>query len=982
MAPADLTADPLLRDMPVYQGYKVLGNIVLFQKLGQGGMGAVYRGRHLKFGTDVAVKVMVPPLHMSDDMQTQFVKRFLREAKVALSVTHPQLIRVFTVDSDCDVYYLVMDYIEGETAGERLKRKGPLSEGEALQICLGAAEGLAAAHQKGIVHRDIKPDNILIGKDGSIRVIDLGLAKAFGESEELTVMTEMTQSHQAMGTPQYMSLEQFESAKDVGPPADVWSLGVTLYHLLTDELPWEFTNLIGYIASVQRDQAVDVSAYRRDLSPGLRAILNKSIEKDISKRYQDCVEVRDAIKAHFISHGEQATLILEDPKAGSTKHALIAMEPPDERQISLIGQTIVAKPAGDTAKYPAVQSSEEVTVDMGRGVGRRRPSALKWAVPAVGVVIAAVVALLLLLGGGLARDRLASAKAAMSLGKYDAAIEALEKVLAHHPEDAEAARLMRSVRIAQARAEVMRLAGADDLDALEKALKNARHAGVEEAELKEASLVYKVKRGIEQIDAAIDERRFTRALSILEDLPDSHGLGMAGEISGRKTMIETALVRANTLLAALDIELEEASEEQLAAASKSLNDFESAFPHHPKKPQAVATRDRIATVLRTRASRTELTIETRPTGLNCKIGDKYLGKSTFTTDELPAGEHTIVVVDAEGFVSVHRVRVTAGRPAKELLDHAGAVAAEARAYRDVRSARDEPAQQAAACKAYLERFPSGAKRDEVNALFVRLSATLEAARRAAALRKTVTGPLGIEFVLIRGGQFMMGDGDGPDDSKPEHTVAVSGFYIGRYEVTKAQFSARGRMDGATPGVAAATDREPVVGVSWNEASAFCRRLASLDPGRAIYRLPTEAEWEYAARGARGRAYPWGEAAPRGEHANLEGVVDGFKDLAPVGSFGAGATPEGVMDLIGNAAEWCADWYGLYPPDEVTDPTGPDEGEKKVVRGSAYAYEAKTWSKPTVRGVALPDARRDTIGFRVVRELSDEEREAEKAGRHE
>ena len=167
---------------------------------------------------------------------------------------------------------------------------------------------------------------------------------------------------------------------------------------------------------------------------------------------------------------------------------------------------------------------------------------------------------------------------------------------------------------------------------------------------------------------------------------------------------------------------------------------------------------------------------------------------------------------------------------------------------------------------------------------------------------------------------------------------------------------------------------PAAGVTWQEASEFCEYLSAMDAGGvAKYRLPTEAEWEYAARGASGRQYPWGNDPPAHEKANLAGAADGFAGLAPVGSFPKGNTPLGVSDMTGNAAEWCGDWYGGYKSAPQKNPSGPQSGKYRAMRGSAFAYEARTWSRASARGVAPPGKAADTMGFRVVRELRAEEK---------
>lgn len=180
MCCSELLNDPLLKDLPDSEGYKVLGGVVLLRKLGQGGMGAVYRGKHVGLNKHFAMKIMLLPSSLEPDARQRLIDRFLLEARTAADINHSNLIRVEDVGEQNGIHFLRMEFIEGESAADRLRRKeGPLPEVEATQICLDAARGLAAAHgyKPRVVHRDVKPDNIMLDKAGNVKVTDLGLAK-------------------------------------------------------------------------------------------------------------------------------------------------------------------------------------------------------------------------------------------------------------------------------------------------------------------------------------------------------------------------------------------------------------------------------------------------------------------------------------------------------------------------------------------------------------------------------------------------------------------------------------------------------------------------------------------------------------------------------------------------------------------------------------------------------------------------------------
>ena len=338
MASTELLDDPLLASVPLTAGYKVLGGVALYQKLGQGGMGAVYRGRHVRLDIDVAVKVMVPPAGIPPQHADDYVKRFIREARTAAKIDHPNLVRVTDVNRECGVYFLTMQFVDGESAAERLRRKGPLAEAEAIQIVLGAAEGLAKAHQAGIVHRDVKPDNIMIDREGAVKIADLGLAKAFHQGEDDSDTSLLTQTQQAMGTPSYMPPEQFVSARDVGPPGDVWSLGVSLFELITGQLPWTGTSVFVVGQKITGEPLPQIKSLRPDVSEGVCVLIERATQKNQNDRYAHCGEMTEVLRAHQLTGAQAARTLADVPSADIHHLATIASPPPEESLIVIASQ--------------------------------------------------------------------------------------------------------------------------------------------------------------------------------------------------------------------------------------------------------------------------------------------------------------------------------------------------------------------------------------------------------------------------------------------------------------------------------------------------------------------------------------------------------------------------------------------------------------------------------------------------------------------
>jgi len=322
--PDQLLRDPLLRDAPEVEGFKVLDPAILFARLGRGGMGAVYRGLHCKLNIDVAVKCLMPSLAAEDP---SYIARFEREASLAARLTHQNIVRVMEVQRHGDLHYLVMEFVRGETVRERVVRKGPLAEREALTILRGACAGLAEAHAQPerIVHRDIKPDNVLISVDGKVKVADLGLARSESPIDSLSLSGSSAGS---MGTPQYMPPEQWKTPK-VGPTADVWALGATLYFLLTGVDAFKAGSLFELGKAICDGEFPDVRALRPDVADGVVALLQKAVRKEPGERFADAGAMLAALQP--LLGGEEAKI--GDPEGFARKQGAATVTPPPRETI-------------------------------------------------------------------------------------------------------------------------------------------------------------------------------------------------------------------------------------------------------------------------------------------------------------------------------------------------------------------------------------------------------------------------------------------------------------------------------------------------------------------------------------------------------------------------------------------------------------------------------------------------------------------------
>lgn len=265
-----------------------LDGFELLEKIGQGGMGSVFKARQKELGRIVAVKVLSPRLARN----AEFVEAFFREARAAGRLSHPNIVAAIDVGESQGFYYFAMEYVEGETLAKLLAREGPLSEERALRIAAEVARALDHAYQKGIIHRDIKPDNIIVTPDGRVRVTDFGLAKAIGPGAPTG-----SDDERFMGTPAYVAPEQIRSEPGVDCRADIFSLGVTLFQMLTGELPFTGANPMAIAAAVVSEPLPSLRKLRPDISLATVRVVEKMTAKDPAQRYATPAELVEALEA-------------------------------------------------------------------------------------------------------------------------------------------------------------------------------------------------------------------------------------------------------------------------------------------------------------------------------------------------------------------------------------------------------------------------------------------------------------------------------------------------------------------------------------------------------------------------------------------------------------------------------------------------------------------------------------------------------------
>ena len=257
-------------------GYKIM------RKLGSGAMATVFLARQISLDRLVAIKVL--PRRYSDN--ADFIARFQKEGRAAAKLNDPNIVAAYDVGNSGDHHYFVMEYVDGDTVYDRITANKRFEEPQAISVANQVASALRHAHDRGFIHRDIKPKNVMITKDGVVKLADLGLARALSDKEAAEA-----EAGRAFGTPFYISPEQIRGKVDIGPQADIYGLGATLYHMVTGSVPFKGKSPSEVMHRHLKEPLVAPDHLNPGLSSGLAQVIEMMMAKDPADRYRNAEEL-------------------------------------------------------------------------------------------------------------------------------------------------------------------------------------------------------------------------------------------------------------------------------------------------------------------------------------------------------------------------------------------------------------------------------------------------------------------------------------------------------------------------------------------------------------------------------------------------------------------------------------------------------------------------------------------------------------------
>ncbi len=1050
-------ADPILAE------HKTLGPYTLTKKLGEGGMGGVYLGKHNVLQVEHAIKIIRP--RMASD--PQLVERFLREARHAARLTHPNIVQVLSADVADGLYYLAMQFVQGQSLAEAVA-KGKLTPHRAVRYIHMACLGLHYAHRKQIIHRDIKPGNLLIDDEDNVKITDFGLVRDMTADD--TGQNNLTQTGLIIGTPHFMPPEQWHG-EGVDHRSDIYAMGVTLYHLLTRSYPYPGRTPPQILGLLMQGKPEPLKKFAPNIDDDLSAIVFKAMATDMAARYQTAAEFAADLDKWWAAHppteAEQMALNTAGAEGGGTK----MVSPTQLKAGSTLWSSTPTRAASPSASAATAAVSASPTLES--SAPATPGVAVSGAVPTptmpqqvtiiqqgsktglvVGLTLVALVALALgvyaVFGSRQAQGGTNTVAANITpdprpTPEFTLALSANEATEANpHFTD-----IASYVIDGKANVPVM-------LDG-------------KPYKLGEAVALKPGKQTLE-IMAEVSAEMFSRKLCIVLDteaptlavplfdkavngeLPtDATNLRIAGTVTDLDE--KTAVTARVNGLSVPDFPVGKGGEFEFTVPVGDANanleiQAQDRLGHKCKALQFVVVPDRAASTISWFNTMEGQWIwsTTKETTISGKL-DKVKGRTLkfegaevkialdgkfSVTRTLEEGTHTLVFelkdwlgreskAEAKVKVDLFAPRFSDVKPAqKQVIEFeklpaevvvSGAVDDEAARISCAQEGEFSAGGGKFTLKLKVEKEQKysfkvvardGAGRDGEQ--LIEFSVKL---LRYRALSKNAQGHMeyervkdGMVFIAVPAAKFKQGIKDELPDA-PLREVNMGAFLIAKFETTNAQFAAFLNSAGYTDATVFSREilakdpegktwnlkfdgtawksevpTQPVVGVTYNGARAYCRWADETSD------LPSEAQWEYAARGLDERMYPWGNGTPNFAICNFK--EGGQGGLFKVGAYDKGVSPFGVCDMAGNAEEWCLDWYDVagYTKMMMDNPVvaeKPQTSERRVVRGGSFLSSATSAAKPTSedapsdlrvyqRGRALPQSGAKDRGFRAAAKM--------------
>jgi serine/threonine protein kinase/formylglycine-generating enzyme required for sulfatase activity len=923
--------------------------------LGEGGFGAVYKAEHTLMKRDVAFKT----LHKEHATDPAVLHRFLREGQVAARFKHKHAIEVYDFGPLGDgAYFMAMEFLPGKDLRDHIKKRGALELAETFDVMIMALSGLQAAHDGGVIHRDLKPDNIKLesreGREDYVKILDFGIAKLKEVAEAKTagtmsaeeasrLMKDMgagvgeppasassykTQVGAFFGTPEYGSPEQC-AGDEIDHRSDLYTMGVIMYECLTGSLPFVSKTPQGYLAQHMVAQPRPIREIRPDLNipAEVEQVLMKSLEKNRDDRYQSANEFIDALIQCATKVGLPitveggGTVVVKTP---TWKLALIVLVP----VMALSGVFFYIWKSRQDPEFDAIR--KEVTASISAYdwthakekltsedpiTTRAKQKDPQYFEETLGTVETGLKAQEEKVGSTFGEVGKKYGAAAVENRDYQDAIEKLDGLL----NSAETAKAPAIDKVKELRKKI-----ADD-------------------EVADAEAWW--KRTSPGINKALDGDDFDGAVSTLQTFPAKF------KETPTQHLVDDMYQTIKKVRENLDPQ-EAVAKDTLTAATKFEQDHTTDWAAIFAKYQEIIDKPDFKNT-RARGGAQNRLLEARKRW--AAAGDDALAKLWQDAQSAMAGGKPADFSAAlKGLAAFPLDTFASTKSAEDYAANRRAVLDKAEAAfhaADAKAKADHDAFHVAAALAGVEDW-AGFSDDQ------------PIAEQAAKLARTYRANKAIADAMVKIDAASVTYGEaGTDVSSPvQGPVDLKAYFMMPTEVTNEQFRGyledTGQLAAVKPfgwqnGTYPANQGQfPVRGVSWFEAKAFCA-WAGLD-------LPTEVEWEHAARGPQGFVFPWGARVQN------TGALAQFskKEPAAVASFAGGDSPYGLHDMAGNVAEWTKSEFARYQNCPKAHPAyGPGS---RVVRGGSYDDAIDMALRAALRKYADPAKKDPTIGFRCVR----------------